>query len=167
MLDYVDEHDHVLGQASRDEVHAKALMHRATHIILLNSNRQYFVQLRAMHKDNNPGVWDSSAAGHVDAGESYLDCASRELAEELGVRKAPSDFVEIGRMGPSEANGYEFVRIYGVVSDQSVTFADGEVVDGRWLSESELEHWLQQRPQDFANTFGVIWDTIREWRDTH
>lgn len=37
------------------------------------------------------GNWASAAAGHVEAGESVLDAARREAAEELGIDVAPGD----------------------------------------------------------------------------
>ena len=36
-----------------------------------------------MSKDSSPGLWDSSASGHLDCGEDYDACAVRELREEL------------------------------------------------------------------------------------
>ncbi|MDH5356922.1 MAG: NUDIX domain-containing protein, partial [Gammaproteobacteria bacterium] len=85
LLDVVDENDIVVGVKTRGEIHAKALMHRAVHILVFNSQGELFIQKRAMTKDENPGQWDSSSAGHVDSGETYLQCAIRELKEELGV----------------------------------------------------------------------------------
>ena len=64
-------------------------MHRAVHILVFNQRGELFLQKRSMSKDNDPGMWDSSAAGHVDSGESYLDCATREIEEELGVEFSP------------------------------------------------------------------------------
>ena len=166
MLDYVDEHDRVLGQATRYEVHRRNLMHRSTHIMLINSNGEFFLQLRSMSKDNNPGLWDTSAAGHVDAGEGYLQCAVRELNEELGVKLDGSELLEIGRMSPSADNGFEFVRIYGARSDLPITLEPDEIDDGKWLQSATLEQWLARSPEDFAETFLVIWDTISEWRES-
>lgn len=166
MLDVVNELDEIIGQAARGDVHLNNQMHRATHIILINSAQHIFVQLRALSKDTNPGLWDSSAAGHVDAGESYRDCAARELEEELGVQVAASQLLEIGRLPPSEINGFEFVRIYAAQSDDPITLEAGEVDDGKWLSGAELDARLQDQPQEFAVSFALIWETIRNWRES-
>jgi isopentenyldiphosphate isomerase len=85
LLDVVDANDRVTGVRTRGEVHSLGLMHRSVHILIFNSKGEMFIQKRSMTKDNNPGLWDSSAADHLDCGEDYLDCATRELAEELGV----------------------------------------------------------------------------------
>ena len=84
LLDVVDFEDRVTGVKMRGEVHAQGLMHRAVHVLVFNSAGQLFLQKRSMTKDESPGQWDTSAAGHVDSGETYLECAVRELAEELG-----------------------------------------------------------------------------------
>jgi len=79
----VDEHDRLIGQAPRAEVHGDNLRHRAVHILLFNRKGELFLQKRSRHKDRHPCVWDSSAAGHVDAGEDYDAAAARELQEAL------------------------------------------------------------------------------------
>jgi hypothetical protein len=43
------------------------------------------LQKRSPWKDRHPLLWDSSAAGHVEANEDYDEAAARELMEELGV----------------------------------------------------------------------------------
>ncbi len=161
MLDIVDEADEVVAQATRDAVHRGKHFHRATHMLLRNSHHQIYVQLRSQSKDMNPGLWDSSAAGHVDAGEAYIDCAVRELQEELGITVGPEALDEFLRVKPSAANGYEFVRVYLVESDDPITLEETEVDDGRWLSVGELDNWLAKSPDDFTPDFLHIWQNAK------
>jgi 8-oxo-dGTP diphosphatase len=44
------------------------------------------------------GHWAAAAAGHVEAGESVLDAAVREAAEELDIRIAPEDLIPLCAM---------------------------------------------------------------------
>jgi 8-oxo-dGTP diphosphatase len=44
------------------------------------------------------GHWAAAAAGHVEAGESVLDAAVREAAEELGIGIAADDLVPLCAM---------------------------------------------------------------------
>src|ERR1700738_1476764 len=81
----VDENDHLLGDAPRGEVHGNNLRHRAVHLFIFNRLGELFLQKRSRWKDRHPLLWDSSAAGHVEAGEDYDATAARELEEELGV----------------------------------------------------------------------------------
>ena len=161
MLDIVNADDEVIGQASRAQVHRENQLHRATHIILFNSEQHIFMQLRSKSKDTNPGLWDTSAAGHVDAGETYEACAARELAEELGVVVPADALREIGRLSPSADNGYEFVRIYAATSDDPITLEPSEIDDGKWVTRAELERWLSDSPEAFATTFATIWQNTQ------
>ncbi len=160
MLDIVNELDQVVGQELRRVIHEKGLRHRATHILLFNSAQQLFIQKRSNTKDTNPGLWDTSAAGHVDSGESYESCASRELFEELGVQLPPSALRELGRMGPSSDNGFEFVRVYRAESDAQLVLETSEIQDGQWLSIAELNVLIEQDAKRFTTTFIEIWQAF-------
>src|SRR6266403_4721632 len=90
IFDVVNERDEVIGKRPRSEVHRLGLMHRATHVLVFNKRGQVFLQKRSVKKDRQPGLWDSSASGHVDSGENYDACVVRELQEELGLElRAP------------------------------------------------------------------------------
>jgi 8-oxo-dGTP pyrophosphatase MutT (NUDIX family) len=106
-FDVVDEKDCVTGRLARSEVHRLGLRHRATHMLVFNGRGELFLQQRSLAKDMWPGVWDSSAAGHVDSGEEYDASAVRELGEELGLTEG----VEVERWFRLEATvetGMEF-----------------------------------------------------------
>ncbi|PID59398.1 MAG: NUDIX hydrolase [Gammaproteobacteria bacterium] len=161
-LDIVDDNDQVVGRARRSVVHAEGHLHRSTHIVIGNSRGEVFVQLRSLAKSNSPGLWDSSAAGHVDSGESYRDCASREIGEELGIAIAAEELQLCGRLDPVERNGLEFTDVYVGFSDESMTLRVGEVDDGRWLTPDEVDTWLAECPEDFTRTFPLVWAMVRE-----
>lgn len=87
----VDEQNQVVGAASRAEMRAGRLLHRAAYILVFNRLGQLFVQKRTDSKDIYPGFYDVAAGGVLLAGESYEESAVRELAEELGI-SAPLTF---------------------------------------------------------------------------
>lgn len=91
---WVDENDKVLGEVSLVKAHQEGLLHRISAVYLTNDNSQILIQKRT------DGKLDHSAAGHVDAGESYLEAAKRELREELGVNGV--DLQEIGDCSSNE-----------------------------------------------------------------
>ena len=41
------------------------------------------------NKDSFPGMFDTSSAGHIQAGDEPLESALRELEEELGIHATP------------------------------------------------------------------------------
>jgi len=85
LLSVVDENDCIIDTCPRHIIHATGLRHRAVHILVFNELGQLFLQKRSMKKDLNGGLWDTSAAGHVDADEDYDISAIREVEEELGI----------------------------------------------------------------------------------
>ncbi|NTV15437.1 MAG: NUDIX hydrolase YfcD [Desulfobulbaceae bacterium] len=87
----VDESNRLIGQASRAEMRAGRLIHRASYILVFNHLGELFVQKRTANKDIYPGFYDVAAGGVVLAGESYEESAARELGEELGI-SAPLTF---------------------------------------------------------------------------
>src|SRR5262249_4130993 len=111
----VDKNDRILRYATRSEVHANNLRHRAVHILIFNQAGEVYLQQRSRWKDRHPLKWDSSAAGHVADGERYNDTAQRELKEELGVTVA---LQKIGKLPASQHTDQEFIWLYhGSVSD--------------------------------------------------
>lgn len=163
-LDIVDLNDRVIGRDSRQQVHARRAMHRASHILLFNSQGQVFVQLRSQKKDEAAGLWDTSVAGHVDSGEDYLACAVRELAEELGIAIDPSKLTWVDKLPPDESNGFEFTSLYYTCSDQPLILNPEEIDDGRWLLPAELDTWIDREPSQFTGGFRVIWPIVRTFR---
>lgn len=83
------------------EVKTKAAVHRdgdwhvAAHVWLFTRDGRVVLQRRASVKENWPGYWDVSAAGHVSAGESVIDAAVRETQEELGLAVAADELTHI------------------------------------------------------------------------
>jgi 8-oxo-dGTP pyrophosphatase MutT (NUDIX family) len=84
MLDVIDNNDKVLYSATREEVYANRLPHRIVHI-LVKKGDSIFIQQRAENVRYLPGYYCTSAGGHVEAGETPIEAAQRELKEELGL----------------------------------------------------------------------------------
>ncbi len=86
LYDVVNEMDEVIGTATRQQVHSdRSLIHRATGVIVFNTQKQLLMQKRSMTKDMYPGFWVFSVGGHVDSSDTYENAVQREIQEELGV----------------------------------------------------------------------------------
>lgn len=157
-LQVVDEQDRPIRGVDRASVHAERLLHRAIHIFVLNNAGELFLQRRSYRKDTFPRKWDSSAAGHVDLGESYEACATRELREELGLVDQPR---EIGRVPASEKTGQEFIRIYQAEADEIIDLNEEEIETGGFFPLSVIDEWIRQRPEDFASGFLECYREVR------
>jgi isopentenyldiphosphate isomerase len=162
LFDVVDEQDRVTGQVTRREAHARGLRHRAVHLLVVNRAGQVFLQMRSRQKDLFPGAWDSSAAGHVGAGEDYDGTAQRELEEELGCRPElpPRRLFKIEARAET---GQEFVWVYRVEADGPFTLLADEIERGDWFTVAEIDRWLVERPQELAPAFIYLWPKAREF----
>lgn len=131
----------------RGVVHREGSLHGTVHIWIVRENRsggrsggyEVLLQKRSMRKDSNPGCYDISSAGHIEAGGEPLSAALRELEEELGIRAEAEDLEYVGM----HRRSYE-AAFYGKV------FRDNELstvylykrpidTDGLTLQESEVE----------------------------
>lgn len=159
-LEVVNEKDEVIELLPRREIHERKLRHRAVHVFLQNKSGEIYLQLRSHLKDTHARKWDSSASGHVDPGESYHDCAVRELWEELWVRPK-GDLVRVARLNASEATDEEFIEVFLGEAKGKIRVHGQEVDSGRWFAPEFVEEWIQARPQDFATGFISC---FRSWR---
>jgi len=160
LFDVVDEHDHVTGQAPRRSVHAQGLRHRAVHLLVVNRSGHVFLQKRSLAKDLFPGAWDSSAAGHVGAGEDYDATAVRELEEELGCRPE-SPPRRLFKIEARAETGQEFVWVYRVEAEGPFILQADEIERGDWFTPPEIDHWLVERPAELAPAFIYLWPKAR------
>jgi len=159
-FDVVNEQDEVIGRAPRREVHARRWRHRAVHLLVFNRRGEIFLQKRSHRKDNHPGVWDSSASGHLDSGEDYDQAAIREAAEEIGLLMTQPP-QRLFKIAACEATGMEFVWVYRCEAEGPFQLNPEEIDTGRWFEPAAVDRWLAEAPQDFAPAFPVIWG---QWR---
>ena len=158
LLATVDRNDQPLNPIDRATIHRDNLLHRAVHIFILNRHGELLLQKRSYRKDKFPRRWDSSAAGHVNAGESYRDCAMRELKEELGVTAALAD---LARIPASEVTGHEFIEIYAGIHDGPFSWNQHEIETGGFFELDMIDVWIRQRPEDFASGFVECYRSVR------
>ena len=158
IFDVVDEGDRVVKQATRHTVHSQRLRHRAVHVFVFDQRGDLFLQKRSRWKDKHPGQWDSSAAGHVNAGDTYAGTAPREIREELGVDAQPT---EIASLAASENTGWEFVRLFRAQHDGPFTLPPAEIESGAFFTLEQIARWTAARPQDFAPGFLECWRAFR------
>lgn len=156
IFDVVNERDEIVGRERRSEVHRLGLKHRAVHVLVFNRAGQLFLQKRSMKKDTWPGAWDSSASGHLDAGESYDACAVREAGEELGLHLLQTP-QRLFKIDACEQTGQEFVWLYRCEAEGPFTLHPEEIECGDWFAPVQVTRWMTERPQDFASALLLIW----------
>jgi 16S rRNA (adenine1518-N6/adenine1519-N6)-dimethyltransferase len=138
-------------------VHGKNLLHRAVHILVFNQDGGLLLQKRSAWKDREPSKWDSSAAGHLEPGETYQAGAIRETDEELGIRP---QLTRIGKIRACSNTGQEFVEVFTAQHEGPFILPPAEIEDALFVSLEEVNAWLTARPQDFAPGFWEVWKML-------
>lgn len=163
IFDVVDEHDCVIRQATRAEVHANRWLHRAVHIFVFNTQGQVLLQKRSRFKDTSPLKWTTSCSGHVDSGESYDTAALRELGEEIGISVPDLSALQlIARHPPCPQTGYEFIQIYRTESDRTPTPNLNEIDALEWMSVETVNTLLAEQPETFSPAFSLVWGLLNQ-----
>ncbi|HEU0208111.1 MAG TPA: 16S rRNA (adenine(1518)-N(6)/adenine(1519)-N(6))-dimethyltransferase RsmA [Candidatus Udaeobacter sp.] len=155
----VDKNDRIQGCASRSEVHGNNLLHRAVHILIFNESGDVYLQQRSRWKDRHPLKWDSSAAGHVSAGENYDETARRELNEELHI-DVPLE--RILKIAASQRTDHEFVWVYRGVAYRNPVPNKCEIETGEFFPPTVIDGWTSARPEEFAPGFLACWKMYRK-----
>jgi len=156
-IQIVNDSDQPIGEASIDETYDKGLLHRVVYIILEDPSGRLLLQKRSPQVVNYPNRWDISSAGHVDAGESYEEAASRELLEEAGLESDGLDIKEIDyfRSDEKHAGGilkHRFNKIYKAVipADTSFKPQPEEVTGFKWFDIKAAKKLIAESPDDVA-----------------
>ncbi|MFV4846992.1 NUDIX hydrolase YfcD [Edwardsiella tarda] len=135
-VDIVDEHNEVIAQASRQQMRAQQLRHRATYIVVHNGMGQILVQKRTESKDFYPGWMDATAGGVVQSGENMLESARREAEEELGIAGVP--FADHGLFYYQQADCRVWGGLFSCVSHGPFALQEEEVESVCWMTPQEI-----------------------------
>ena len=150
LFDVCDEKGNPTGEIiGRAEAHSRGICHRTVHIWITRQaggRTQILLQKRSEQKDAYPGKYDTSSAGHIQAGDEPTESACRELEEELGIRADPSQLEFAGNFRIQ----YEAVFYEKPFRDNEVVFV---YVCRKPVELSDLT--LQKEEVDAANWFDL------------
>lgn len=112
---------------------------------LRNSKGEFLISKRSVEKIF-PLKWECTGGG-VQAGESTLAAAVREVGEELGIHLRAEDgrlFASITRFEPLfAADSFEDVYLFdGDWRIEDVRLQDGETCDAKWAAPDEIRALL-------------------------
>ena len=100
IFDIIDTQGNPTGETvTREKAHAEGIPHRTAHIWIIREKygrREVLLLKRSMNIDSFAGKFDTSSAGHIQAGDEPLESALRELGEELGIQATPEQLVFAG-----------------------------------------------------------------------
>jgi isopentenyl-diphosphate delta-isomerase type 1 len=161
LFEIVDDDDKVIGTAARSECHGNpALIHRVVHVLVVNAESDILLQKRSMHKDIQPGKWDTSVGGHLAPGESYHAAALREMHEELGLSGLPLTFLYRSKIrNPVES---ENVATFLTRFDGDVVWNRDEIDAVRYWTAEEIDAAVGTGV--FTPNFEEEWAMFRAFR---
>ncbi len=90
--------------ALKSEAHRQGWFHPTVHIWFYTVSGNVLLQRRAPEKDTFPGLWDVSVAGHMQAGETPLEAADREVMEEIGLLPKKGSLQFLGRFKSEQSH---------------------------------------------------------------
>lgn len=142
----------------RGVAHREGSLHATVHMWIVRKNQKsgydVLLQKRSACKDSNPGCYDISSAGHVEAGDEPLGSAVREMREELGLEVDARDLQYVGiHHGAFEAEFYgrmfrdqELSSVYVYekpVDTEALTLQESEVESVMWMDYEECRKQIQ------------------------
>jgi 8-oxo-dGTP pyrophosphatase MutT (NUDIX family) len=158
-FDVCDSRGRPTGQVvAREEAHRCGTRHRTAHIWVIrrgSGGTEVLLQKRSRQKDSYPGLYDTSSAGHIQAGDRPLPSALRELEEELGIRAAPEELDYAGTFHLTYEEVFHgelfrddevaFVYVYrGAVEAEALCLQAEEVERVDWFDLQEV--WRACQP---------------------
>ena len=135
-------------------VHRQGLRHLAVSVFVLRDGMT-LLQRRAAGKYHTPNLWANTCCTHPHWGEDDLSCATRRLAEELGITGLALTPVRQIEYRAEVGNGmteHEVVQLFVAHAPPGLPLSPNpaEVRDTLWISPIDLHEALAARPQDFT-----------------
>ena len=176
-FDVCDEYGRPTGATvARETAHAEGIRHRTAHIWVMreaDGRMQILLQKRSANKDSFPGQYDTSSAGHIQAGDEPLASALRELGEELGIRASAEqlrfagnfaiDYEEVFHGKPFRDKEVVFVYAYtGAVDAAALTLQAEEVERVDWFDLDEVCAAVKAHDPRFCVPIEGL-NVLRQW----
>ena len=166
----------------RTLVHRDGDLHGTSHVWLVRrrpdrGSADVLLQKRSADKDSFPGYYDISSAGHIPAGQDFLESAVRELGEELGIAAKPEElhflFSHIGYHEQEfygslfKNHEYSYVYLYECdLEPQEMKLQDSEVESVLWIDYRECLDGIRNNTLKhciFADEFEKLAEGIEDY----
>ncbi len=179
-LDILNEDGNITGiTKERSAVHADGDLHGTAHIWVVrvyDGRFQVLLQMRSEDKDSHPSCFDTSSAGHISAGDGFLESAVREVAEELGLYINESDLEFICRIrtySEGEFYGKDFTdnqitNVYLLkinVDINDITVQKSEIQYVEWQDGEFILERLIERNKEYCiniDEYKRVWNYIND-----
>jgi 8-oxo-dGTP pyrophosphatase MutT (NUDIX family) len=150
LIDVVDERNQLVGLARRRDVFRLHFNFRTVHVLVFNSQAELLLQKLTQSGVRHPGLWGSSVAGYLNAGEKYAEAAQRRLREELGI-SAP--LTEIGVTRMDDEGVTKFIGVFTAIADHPRNAAPYQIAELKFFPLPVIERTVVTDPGNYTDTF--------------
>lgn len=144
----LDAEGREVGAERRSVVYRDGLWHASAGVLLRDPGGRVLVHRRTQHKALWPGAHDVLAGGVLAPGESPVDGARRELAEELGVTGVA--LRPLARTAWDDGTLRCHLHAFTAPHDGPVVLQAAEVADAWWWTPAELAAHLADATWPFV-----------------
>ncbi|MEM9338345.1 MAG: NUDIX domain-containing protein [Bacteroidota bacterium] len=107
------------------------------HVCIFNSNGQLLIQQRQPFKEGWPNMWDLTASGSAQTGETSNVAAERELFEEIGYKANLSNARPI--FTANFKSGFDdYYTVEADINLDELVLQDAEVKSIKWAERNEI-----------------------------
>lgn len=136
ITDILDENVMAIDARSLDEAHAKGLLHRSIHVLVIDDTGKIFIRRRPTNKPIYPDLWTSSVGTHVLKGMIPDTVAQMALKDFLGLERP------LQRLGEQRVHDHfenEVITIYSCRANSIATLNPNESSEGAFMTIEQIQ----------------------------
>ena len=133
IIDFVDEKDFVIGQATEEEVREKNLLHHSVHLLIIDSHNCLFCAHRIIGRLIYSGWWTIPGA-HVLSGKTY----EKTVARFLKKLKIHASLKQLRKIRVKDGFENKWSMLYLLKSDTAPFLHPDKFQDSKFFSLAEI-----------------------------
>jgi isopentenyl-diphosphate Delta-isomerase len=162
----VNNKDEIIGAKERNDRNDTDII-RVSGLWIFNDQKEILIAQRASNKIYDPGKWGPATAGTVEEGETYVSNIIKEAKEEIGLNINEKDLIRGPHRFITTLHKY-FVQNFFLKTDILVSdfvLQKEEVEQLKWISMENLLKSLEEKPEDFLESFRISESPLYDFVD--
>lgn len=146
------------------------LCYKCAIVWVVNNDGNVLIQKRSETKRLYPGKWDKSVGGGVSSGETSVETALRETAEEIGLNITEDDLIYLGTMPSGNLDDlkvmFDVFVVVGDYSESDFTAQKEEVSELKFVSPDWIENHTYKNDSENSILGDGIWKMLKHWLES-